>query len=93
MAWTNPLDKIPQIPQDYANHMLWSAFGWLILVVLSVNPNLSLTLMIALGIGKKIVDFTMEGESLSICIKKSVISAIGAMIPWAGYMIFVLHSK
>jgi hypothetical protein len=87
MAWINPLDRLPQIPQDYANHMLWAAFGWFAIMLVWRNPNEALAAMAAIGAIKKVVDFIAEGESGVVCVSKTVVTALGAAIPWAAWML------
>lgn len=87
MTWINPLDRLPQIPQDYANHMLWAAFGWLGIVFAWPHPHVALAIMSAIGAAKKIVDYFKEAEPASMCIAKTVVTALGAALPWVAWVI------
>ena len=76
MTWTNPLDRLPQVPQDWANHIIYGG-------VLGIAAHLAgLTLVDAAVLTfvvsaiKKGVDFVKEGESAAMCIGKTIVSCL-----------------
>ena len=36
MTWINPLDKVPQIPQDWANHISYGGIGTIALIAAQI---------------------------------------------------------
>ena len=86
MAWINPLDKVPQFRQDWANHIVYGGLGS-ILVMLALHPRLGVNvavkygflLMLALAALKKIVDFIRVGppaESAGVCLGKTIATVL-----------------
>lgn len=94
MSWMNPLDRVPQIPQDWANHIaqggLWSilmvcllsAFG----LSIQASTLLAFMVMATVSVLKKVVDYFKEGESLSVCAGKAVVTVLWpaslALVAW-----------
>lgn len=94
MPWINPLDRVPQIPQDWANHIaqggLWSmliiyllsAFG----LSIQASTLLAFMVMATVSVLKKIVDYFKEGESLKVCTGKAVVTVLWpaslALVAW-----------
>jgi len=84
--WINPLDKVPQVPQDYANHFIYGALlSWfVVLLVAMVVPALPMTEAWLAGFGftlivataKKMVDYVKEQEPMSICLLKTVVTVL-----------------
>ena len=81
--WINPLDKVPQIPQDWANHLLYglalgavSAAAWCLVAPLAHGWLFGTAVTFAVAAAKKIVDFHMEGESVAMCVGKTVVTAL-----------------
>ena len=91
--WVNPLNRLPQIPVDYANHIaqggLYSALltGFLVLGLYKlygydlhraaqVASLVSLGLMSIVSVGKKVVDYFKEGESLKMVVLKSIVTIL-----------------
>ena len=83
MAWINPLDRLPQVPQDWANHIIYG--GILGTGVMLSTPFLpmpypaawmaTLTALVVTAI-KKAFDYLKEGESLAMCVGKTVATAL-----------------
>jgi hypothetical protein len=75
MAWINPLDRLPQIRQDYANHIAYGGLGS-IPVALLFNVYYALAFMFVISAVKKIVDYYKEMESWQMCVAKTFVSCI-----------------
>jgi len=75
MTWINPLDKLPQLPVDWANH---SFYGGLIFLPMFLGLPAIYAMLIVLGATaiKKIFDYFKEGESLKVCVGKTIFTAI-----------------
>ena len=83
MAWINPLDKLPQVPQDYANHLIYG--GCAVIMIIGGIPALYATLiMVAANAAKKVVDYFKENETLAMCIGKSLIGGV-----WGGSIVLI----
>ena len=84
MPWINPLDRVPQIPQDWANHIAQGGLWSLLMVCLLCAAGLpirSATLaaclvMATVAVLKKAVDFVKEGESLRVCVGKALVTVL-----------------
>lgn len=82
--FVNPLDRVPQIPQDWANHIAYGgALGIVVLVVLvaaGLGPvpavTIAVAIVLAVAAAKKTVDYFREGESLAMCVGKAVVTAV-----------------
>jgi hypothetical protein len=73
--WINPLDKVPQIPVDWANHISQGGLGTVAMIVAQLvvhhamghaldvfHPTLYAALvMTAVSCGKKLIDFIKVG--------------------------------
>jgi len=80
MTWVNPLDKLPQVPQDYANHLIYGGCA-VPLIILGFTPIEATLIMTGANAAKKIVDYFKEAETLTMCIGKTLIGgAWGASI-------------
>lgn len=82
MPWTNPLDRLPQLPQADANHVVYGGVGGfaLTLILCGHMPSLEAArwaaiAMFALAAVKKTVDYFKEAEPLSMCVYKALITA------------------
>lgn len=95
-AFVNPLDQVPQVPADYANHVLYGGgLAWFVATVvhLGVYPRLAahawlIAFLVVLFVAalKKAVDFHMEGESWRTCLAKTVVTtAVPAWILALGW--------
>ncbi|MFZ6690214.1 hypothetical protein [Undibacterium sp. SXout20W] len=88
MTWTNPLDKVPQIPQDYANHFIYGQALFLIVLLILSRLHVLHSVAIAFAVltvvsaGKKIVDYFKEGETLSMCVGKALVTIAGGILPY-----------
>lgn len=86
MAWIDPIDRVPQVPQDYGNHFIYGGlFSWFVVLLLSmVAPTLPMitvwlwafAVVLMVAAVKKVVDFWKEGESLTMCLLKTVVTAL-----------------
>lgn len=82
MAIIDPLDRVPKVPQDWANHVVYG--GALGLVCVGIFRCIGLPEPGAAGVlsvlivaaFKKGFDFAEEGESALTCIGKTVVTAI-----------------
>ena len=90
--WINPLDRVPQIRSDYANHLLYGlALGAVSAAVYFFAMHASLASSWLFGTGvvlavtavKKIADYFMESESVAMCVGKTVITAL---LPFCFYL-------
>ena len=85
MAWINPLDKLPQVPSDYANHLIYG--GCAVIMIIGGIPAIYATLiMVAANAAKKVVDYFKENETLSMCIGKSLIGGV-----WGGSILLIQY--
>lgn len=83
-TWINPLDRVPQIPQDWANHIaqggLWSCALTALLVLLG-SPLLgaltfSFYAMTFVSVLKKVVDYFKAGQTVKMCVGKAVVTVL-----------------
>jgi len=92
--FVNPLDKVPQIPQDWGNHIAYGgALGVAALLLLvaagvGISPAVVIAALFVLAAAavKKTVDFFLEGESLEVCVGKAVVTAV-----WPATLVLVLE--
>ena len=92
--FVNPLDKVPQIPQDWGNHVAYGgALGVVTLLVLTaagvgVPRAVAIAALFVLAVAavKKTVDYFLEGESLELCLGKAVVTAV-----WPATFVLVLE--
>ena len=75
MSWVNPLDRLPQIPQDYANHICYGGVLGLALMLCGLTSLQSMLIVLAVSASKKIVDFFKESETLGMCFAKTFVTA------------------
>jgi len=96
-TWVNPLDKVPQIPQDWANHLLYGAMlgaicaaAYCLLLHASLAHGWICGTAVAFVVtaGKKIVDYFMEMESISMCVGKTFVTAL---LPFCFYLNSVIY--
>ena len=93
--WINPLDiYIPQLRADYANHLFWGGISFLIpffiLYYMGVHYADYIALLVAYSasIGKKVVDYFKEFETVQMCVTK------GLVTPFYGIVcVIMLHLK
>jgi hypothetical protein len=83
MAWINPLDKIPQLPVDCANHIFYGGVTGLICLFIGFSPLNALLIAFAESAIKKTVDYFKEAESLRMCITKAFVTVF---FPFAFYV-------
>lgn len=90
MPFVNPLDKLPQVPADWANHIvyggllglgLWAACDLLELPYPQACAAQGVLLVASV---KKLVDYVLEGESVAVCVGKALVTAL-----WPASMAFV----
>jgi hypothetical protein len=76
------LDQVPQVPADYANHVIYGgALGlvcWGAATVLDLPaPALTSTAaVLAVAAIKKTFDYFNESESLAMCVGKAIVTAV-----------------
>ena len=87
MTWINPLDKVPQIPQDYANHFIYGQVLFLVVLFTSHSVLLAFALLSVVAAGKKIVDYHKESEPLSMCVGKTLVTIAGGLFAVANSFI------
>ena len=83
-TWINPIDRMPQIPQDWANHIaqggLWSCLLTALLVGFAVPLLTAVTLsfyaMTAVSVAKKVVDYFKAGQTLQVCVGKAIVTVL-----------------
>ncbi|MDR3414224.1 MAG: hypothetical protein P4L87_25230 [Formivibrio sp.] len=87
--WINPLDRVPQIPQDWANHIsqggLWSCLVLAILAIwLPVHEAAQHALigMTIVAVGKKVVDYVKESEPAWMCVGKAIVTIFWPLSLW-----------
>ena len=76
MTWINPLDKLPQVPVDWANHVIYGGAAGIALMLLGASADSATWALLGVGGLKKAIDFVKEGESLSMCVGKTLAGAI-----------------
>ena len=86
MTWTNPLDRVPQIPVDWANHICQGGLYSMPLTALAYlyGPPVTVHEAALVGFGimafvsvlKKLVDYFKEGESLGVCVGKALVTVL-----------------
>ena len=74
MPWINPLDRLPQIRQDYANHIFYGGLTGMIMLFIGFSPLNSLLIALAESAIKKIVDYFKEFEDLKMCVAKTFVT-------------------
>lgn len=91
-TWVNPLDSVPQFRNDIANHLIYGALlGYVIMYVMFGCKEHHLIEahriqwwafigVLAVSTLKKIVDFFKEGESVAVCIEKSLLTAVPQLL-------------
>src|SRR5690349_9012897 len=92
MTRTNPLDRVPQIRSDYANHVVYGGLGALAFglaawrVLPAVTPHeaalVGFAVMGVTAAVKKLVNFFMEGETWYECVGKVL-----ATIAWPASLV------
>lgn len=91
MTWINPLDKIPQLRVDWANHIFWSGITgtaclFLGLIPLGVfhifTPLTAFLIALAQSLIKKSFDHFVGGECWGICLAKGFISPFFPFAFW-----------
>lgn len=87
MTWINPLDSVPQIPQDYANHFIYGQSLFLAVLLLTHSVVLAFAILSAVAAGKKIVDYYKESEPLSMCFGKTLVTIAGGLFAVANSFI------
>jgi len=83
MTWTNPLDRVPQIPQDWANHIIYGgALGY---AVQLIGFPIWFACAVVFGIAalKKTVDYVKEAETVQVCLSKTFVTAVWPATIWA----------
>jgi hypothetical protein len=93
------LDDLPQVPQDWANHILWGgAEASVVVVIIALLTQLggavmtpmaywywAFALVLLTATVKKVFDYIIEHESLAMCIGKAWVTTL-----MPGY-ILVMH--
>ena len=91
----NSLDRVPQVPQDWANHFIWGGgLGAVVMGIAYLAKGSQFSWLIAAGVtfsvcaGKKLYDyFTLRGtpqqESVAMCVGKTVMTAL---LPFLFYL-------
>lgn len=92
MTWINPLDKIPQLRVDWANHIFWSGITGTACLFLGAipfhifqvfTPQTAFLIALAQSLVKKSFDYFVGGEGWGICLAKGFISPF---FPFAFYV-------
>ncbi len=82
---TDVLDKVPQVPSDWANHVVYGGVAGILMLCLlaAISPQLvdvyhadlwSLLFVFVIAAAKKLWDHYNEGESWAVCVGKTVVS-------------------
>ena len=90
-AWVNPLDRVPQVPSDWANHILYGgALGAAFAVLAHLDGfNAPTAWLIGTAVSggvcavKKVVDYFKENETVAMCVGKTVTTAL---LPFCFYL-------
>ena len=79
--FTNPLDRLPQVPQDWANHVIYG--GVLGMACLPFMPKpVAFDVVLAISAAKKVVDYFYEHETVQMCVGKALVSAVWPLTLW-----------
>jgi hypothetical protein len=88
MAWINPLDKVPQVPVDWANHIVYGGLLGLAVQTAAavaqakgIGPGfapreVAAAVVLAVAALKKTADYLKEGESWQMCVGKTIVTAV-----------------
>jgi hypothetical protein len=82
MAWIDPLDRLPPVPQDWGSHVVYGgALGIVVGIAaraVEIPDPMAFGALVALIVGaiKKGFDFALEGESLEVCVGKTIATAL-----------------
>ena len=76
MAWINPLDKVPQVPVDWANHIVYGGVVGVLLCFLGVSITQALATVFVISAAKKIVDYFKVSETIAMCVGKTLVSCV-----------------
>ena len=79
--WINPIDKLPQVPQDWANHIIYGGSA-VLLILVGMSPMWATIILLLAGLIKKTVDYFFEHESLSMCVGKTLVGGIWGATIW-----------
>jgi len=82
MSWINPLDRVPQIPQDYANHFIYGQALFVAVLLAGFSVLVAGAVLLVVAAAKKIVDYHKEMEPLTMCVAKTIVTVLGGVIPW-----------
>ena len=83
MPFINPLDRVPQIPQDWANHICYGGALGLLVQLLGQSALIALGVVFIVSAGKKIVDYFLEHETWQMCVGKTIVSCLWPLSIWA----------
>jgi hypothetical protein len=86
MTWINPLDKLPQIRQDYANHIIYGGLMGFTFLLLGIDADIALLISFIISVLKKIVDYFKEGEGIGICVAKTFVTVLFPLL-------FYIHTQ
>jgi len=75
MGWINPIDKLPQVPRDWANHVIYGGALGLLALAGGLNADDSALAVLGVAAAKKTVDYIREGESWKVCVGKALVTA------------------
>ena len=89
MTWINPLDRGPQVPQDWANHIIQGGALGIVaaLIAMKLLPHFD-PWSIGTGMSffvcavKKVFDYFKEDESVQMCVGKTFITALWPATIW-----------
>lgn len=79
---TDPLDLVPQIPADWANHIVYGGVvGLLLLALFSAvdlpyAPACAAEAVLLIASAKKVYDYFVEHETVAMCVGKAVVTAV-----------------
>lgn len=82
MPWINPLDRVPQVPEDWANHVIYGGALGVALVLLGFTHGIALLAVFGISAAKKAVDYVKEGETAAMCIGKALVSCAWPLTIW-----------
>ena len=82
MSFVNPLDRVPQIPQDWANHIVYGGALGICVQLTGQKPVVALAIVFAISAAKKVVDYFYEHETLKMCVGKALVSCAWPLSVW-----------
>jgi hypothetical protein len=83
----DPLDRLPQIPQDWANHVVYGGALGIAAQFAGLGAWGAAGAVLTVAALKKAWDWHYEGESIAVCVGKAI-----ATVAWPASMLVSIPS-